>query len=1233
MLWPFWKLGAFVLRKYALLGGKEKWLRRLVPFLQSVSDQEFLEFFGARRHDPVVYMLVGQKAGCFYIGSTKCFYKRMYQHVRSVLVATARKQLVHKTMARIGLQHFFFMPFVPCSAGFLLRIESKLIKLLQPKLNMEFTADCMTCAAQNQSVECVSYKQSGKGRALRKWRARVPGKRLLVSKFVREDGWVSHSLGELLAGSEDRCDWRVMARIGTCHMDERNFLRQNYGDTVVSMPSLGLHSVELKYALSTLRAACGIIEVVVHKVVRQQIETSAHEMLRLLLRQPGSVKALYMLSLDSLFKLFLEAKKWKEKRCRKVLKSIVQKVVRRKCGVSLEHRMIVKLPFGADHGKGLAKAWLSSILKAWDIPVNMKLYMWKKARVVVKKGRSVGDVILNYRKIVKSVSFVKLCEESASDEVYGWKADDIEVPGFAQRICGLHTDFVIQNAAMSSATTKRIVYSEVKKVMDQCKVSEETVGGEWFSVENNGVSILTKQLNEVSIDAQLLSWWWQRYKGVKTFMNHVKTLCDAYERDSMHVTLCTQLQSICFEGMPFLLVQYQSSPWVLNPDYLVHMTLRKEDVEVGCVLDHGGWNMSGFHAVNELNYAFIMDEVMKGANLTYEPVVHMMLVPDTCNVVCGMKVAWFDPCMFEVTTHSRLLKKWKGWKPRHGWWLVCVYNDEGYRQLGNVNWDRLKYHVIEAYRQCCWYGPDWSMDSVRVNCGSGLKLSESMDIPLGKLRIGEVCLNEMVKADLCSGYELGDVKHEVECGSTKRDLECTKIWLEDKVVSILDKNNKVVFIEPISSYANRMKRTFLDDVHYERVCCDEDEILKQCVGMFVKNSWNRLCSVQGGRLSHAYVLPKNKDPIGKDRPIIPSTRHPLRRLLNMAGRAWIFILSKVRLKHFNILATKDLKMFAQCVDRWATDGFGDVVGVTFDVKNMYTELDHSDILRALDWILEKFGKKSVVVKKLGRRGVSYGPNRDKKLAVTLPMAELRRMAEYELKNMYFRVGNDVILQQVKGVAMGGFQSPGMAMIVAAYSEYCWLSSLGKDSRLVVGVRYMDDAFILAKGYKKYQIIESLFSKCYPKSLELECTGFGSKFQILECEVSFVDNRFALTHYNKNSKQVWLLGSQSIKKFIPWNSGHRKHMLVKVLIGLLHRIWQNTHTSNLYDMVGQLLSYRIELEKLGYPRWALSSAVGRFLAHSRISQQVDYDDWSRFWKILLKIPLGDQVANMDCGKLV
>ena len=92
---------------------------------------------------------------------------------------------------------------------------------------------------------------------------------------------------------------------------------------------------------------------------------------------------------------------------------------------------------------------------------------------------------------------------------------------------------------------------------------------------------------------------------------------------------------------------------------------------------------------------------------------------------------------------------------------------------------------------------------------------------------------------------------------------------------------------------------------------DERDLIKTWQRTYRTNQWNRIAPFNAkGKVSRAYLLFKAKNIIDpstrarkystKGRPIAPGTKHPMRRLLHLAGRAWSFIASNIDGDHFAI---------------------------------------------------------------------------------------------------------------------------------------------------------------------------------------------------------------------------------------------------------------------------------------------------------------------------------------------
>ena len=72
-----------------------------------------------------------------------------------------------------------------------------------------------------------------------------------------------------------------------------------------------------------------------------------------------------------------------------------------------------------------------------------------------------------------------------------------------------------------------------------------------------------------------------------------------------------------------------------------------------------------------------------------------------------------------------------------------------------------------------------------------------------------------------------------------------------------------------------------------------------------------------------------------------------------------------------------------------------------DVKNMYTELKHETIRKAVHWITEEFTKqtrrKEFTVRRRGKRGVSNGRAVNTLRSTTITINQIKRVIDFDLK--------------------------------------------------------------------------------------------------------------------------------------------------------------------------------------------------------------------------------------------
>ncbi|GBG86163.1 hypothetical protein CBR_g41067 [Chara braunii] len=318
------------------------------------------------------------------------------------------------------------------------------------------------------------------------------------------------------------------------------------------------------------------------------------------------------------------------------------------------------------------------------------------------------------------------------------------------------------------------------------------------------------------------------------------------------------------------------------------------------------------------------------------------------------------------------------------------------------------------------------------------------------------------------------------------------------VISQVDRNaGDLVLMCPLL-YQRGLYKMFTWNAAYDIATSSEKEILTKTKKDYLALGLDKVAAWDSkGAIGKAYVLPKHKD-LTRWRPIVPATNEPTKNGSRLVARALNYLLAKLpAATHFNLGATAQLKQNLQKAEK-KLQLFGDetmVAGGGFDIKEMFTSLPHAASMEALRWLLQQWKEKgysSVTVSKRGKfatLGVKfYG-----KSYVKLSLQLLLKFVSFELKHT-FNACKGMILRQRIGVPMGKNSSPPLACLMCAKFEVDFLKSLGKERRLVHGVRFMDDVSLTVafnRGKERsvqraVQIMES-FQECYGSELSLART--------------------------------------------------------------------------------------------------------------------------------------------------
>ena len=186
----------------------------------------------------------------------------------------------------------------------------------------------------------------------------------------------------------------------------------------------------------------------------------------------------------------------------------------------------------------------------------------------------------------------------------------------------------------------------------------------------------------------------------------------------------------------------------------------------------------------------------------------------------------------------------------------------------------------------------------------------------------------------------------------------------------------------------------------------------------------------------------------------------------------------------------------------------------FDFTTLYTSLDLKEVENALfgliDLLFSSHNKyicigfqKSFFSKKKYRGYYSFDNQ------------SLKHALKFIINNTFIAFGG-YILNQVKGIPMGGNCSSPMADLTLSYKEFVFMSGLMKEKKIRLArllsnnCRYIDDISII-----NYNNFSTLVPVIYPSDLKVERSGDDNKeVQYLDIKVNINTNELKTTVYNK-----------------------------------------------------------------------------------------------------------------------
>ena len=324
-------------------------------------------------------------------------------------------------------------------------------------------------------------------------------------------------------------------------------------------------------------------------------------------------------------------------------------------------------------------------------------------------------------------------------------------------------------------------------------------------------------------------------------------------------------------------------------------------------------------------------------------------------------------------------------------------------------------------------------------------------------------------------------------------------------------------------FANREKGTMRDVVNAWKV-------------LYKSRGWSKYApfDTKGG-FNQPYILFKAKnvtDPEKrarlwkKARPIAPGTKHPMRRLLGMAGRAWSFIAARIPGEHMVLNKTSQVPAFIQqSVAELSSKG--EIQTAVRDIEGCFPNMPKNAIRLALRDIThrlkEQLNVEGVWVPKW-KRSIDCSWQYQGKEGSWVSFETLLDIMEFSLDHAYVKMPDGTLWKQKHGIPMGDPLSPGMTIGTCAWMENEWLKTMTeKDKEHFRARRYMDDILMVlvrSPSWDTDRFMQDFeTSHCYWPPLKLED---GTEDTFLETRFVIENNQatYRLKNDNETEYRIW-----------------------------------------------------------------------------------------------------------------
>ena len=385
--------------------------------------------------------------------------------------------------------------------------------------------------------------------------------------------------------------------------------------------------------------------------------------------------------------------------------------------------------------------------------------------------------------------------------------------------------------------------------------------------------------------------------------------------------------------------------------------------------------------------------------------------------------------------------------------------------------------------------------------------------------------------------------------------------------------------------------------------------------------------VKGGRYGRAYGLFKWKNwreaqVVGdvlltqpkhdKGRPLQPGNLAIDRWIMGRFGKALVWLTSLLPESAMLLHACVDLipkaQHFREECELQFPEGFT-LSHRMFDIAGMYTVLSHSDIVAAVQWLLDVIssvhGAHGHVfhVPVRGKRAPRWGKSLCERGWFDMTFQDVVSLTRVALMTCFCWFGEDCLLQQVLGAPMGLAPSPGFAKCITAKASHAFYMTWCAGVRvLMFGTCFIDDlSVVIAMSVhgdtNMREHVSTMLTRyehdTYPDGCVLEVDEAGT---YLETFMKVVDDELSIIHNSRNTHEMIAEGRRAVVRLHHYDSYVPMQLKLGLVIGHVCRILSNCLIPS--EVNGPLLDMLCEYEWLGYPLHVLVTACERVYKRCR-----------------------------------